>query len=1424
MDSMEYVVKGACPQEFDGVGTESSPNYFSWQIAQGKEEKKDRPVVTPQTKLRQAESLRRLRSIFKSQPIITDESHITKLSECLDESKGTMPKYLARKIRKEKHPKANRPHNLAKALIRSEISNEVGPTLRRLVHKRKPQKRRKQMEEENPINMISRSQDPPAKDNDQAEMTKGKLIPKPVYREKFKENSIFVDHFSPNKVQSDWPWPKHSHRDPHKDHGKHQKLHGSKSSASFLSRTVFRQDVNVSEQKNAQNLEEIAFLGRDVSAVTLHQNKIVLPELFASPPYTPHACSYLCRNDNFDSGVIHTTNEVSARQNDETEQLEKEASQLLAVINGMHNSTWTESHTCKIKNINDLKSELSQYDLCFETLATSMQHFPQTREIIEKARNMYKKAIAETLFAAFQQKEYWERKYSQNMALSKRQYERMKREEYNKRKARNLLRMQLAESLETIHQMRMENARRHMTSGEYVHVCKVGMLILQDHESNHMKLSSQQYEEVQELITVAKLKWEETEEKRQEKLKKIEPMEHCTEKNKVGQTVLDNSMPILCDQECSHILPRDETAEGETNPGFPACMQFLPQNLQSALYDPLGSEKSVQDVVDMHMIERLLNKIGLQVSFLLPRKLDIGNVATTAEEENSQESNWIPRLITRKGEPDGQALLQRELKKVIGPLEEQIQQLTFDGNEREKKIARDKESMKKLEHDLVEANKEKKSNSNALKKINTLLSISKAENEAIRPKLEYHDKKLVEVYKSLSMTREMQSDQFGNDEMSQYINSLTTDLETLMQKTSTLLKNIEPKPRSEEHIRSELDIAMQSKPLVRTTDHSTSTTEDQDNIDGIEYQWKRNDLPIDGATKKIYALQKEDVGQKISVAMSYTTPSGDKRGSVKSIPTGDIQPAQTVFRALSADSNSGVNLKNMSSSDNEVANLLQQKLKDITNEISQARDKIKSLKKDEAKNISIIQSLEAKIDELNLKHAEITSELKKCAQTDCTKEAAFQDATHLMQIDGVAQEGHVLAANIAEFALEAFADIHQTVTTKKSENIWDERKHIRKVPKIPPREACTPTKHMNETPRILRAENDKNRVAPYDRVQRSKEMQGVKTVGEGKAKDLLASFAEHTGLFDQFSEDNMDSMMHYMDVINFKKGDWLIKQGEEASWTGFILQGTVDVHVEGPGVVAQMHQGEIMGEMAYLSGAKRSASCIGATDGIMAAIPFDKLDNIHEEDPELSMKLQRALALASMEKIEENHKRQVAKLTEEPVKTNDNVMEEKMPIIKNSQDNGGKRKEKRKTGWTKARKKIVGRGIIKRDKKEFMGSSNTEIFYRNMVAQHKKTAKEMEEEATKLKEKTDKQKQKLRMEEVLRKGQDKKMKKMEDEIAALKAELERRLLDEEKEEVLDNVNQKSGASIKYEKTSSNILEKFRKKTKGVILARRLGDD
>ena len=88
----------------------------------------------------------------------------------------------------------------------------------------------------------------------------------------------------------------------------------------------------------------------------------------------------------------------------------------------------------------------------------------------------------------------------------------------------------------------------------------------------------------------------------------------------------------------------------------------------------------MQNVVDMNMIERLLDKIGLQVSFLLPRDLDIGN----ATENATYESNWVPRLITKKGEPDGRALLQRELKKATGPLEERIQQLKLDGNERKK--------------------------------------------------------------------------------------------------------------------------------------------------------------------------------------------------------------------------------------------------------------------------------------------------------------------------------------------------------------------------------------------------------------------------------------------------------------------------------------------------------------------------------------------------------------------------------------------------------------------------------------------------------------------------------------------------------------------------------------------------------------------
>ena len=60
----------------------------------------------------------------------------------------------------------------------------------------------------------------------------------------------------------------------------------------------------------------------------------------------------------------------------------------------------------------------------------------------------------------------------------------------------------------------------------------------------------------------------------------------------------------------------------------------------------------------------------------------------------------------------------------------------------------------------------------------------------------------------------------------------------------------------------------------------------------------------------------------------------------------------------------------------------------------------------------------------------------------------------------------------------------------------------------------------------------------------------------------------------------------------------------------------------------------------------------------------------------------------------------------------------------NSVQDGGGNGSSSGSPSKKTRKKIVGRGKLKREKKAFVGSSNTEIFYRSQVEVAKRAAEE----------------------------------------------------------------------------------------------------
>lgn len=371
-------------------------------------------------------------------------------------------------------------------------------------------------------------------------------------------------------------------------------------------------------------------------------------------------------------------------------------------------------------------------------------------------------------------------------------------------------------------------------------------------------------------------------------------------------------------------------------------------------------------------------------------------------------------------------------------------------------------------------------------------------------------------------------------------------------------------------------------------------------------------------------------------------------------------------------------------------------------------------------------------------------------------------------------------------------------------------------------------------------------------------------MNEDKAFDLVEDFCKSNAFFSDFSLENMDSFLHYLDVIHFKKDDVLMKQGEPASWTGFILSGKVDVVIDGVGKVAQMQANETVGEMSYfVADTKRTATIIGAEDGVMAAIPFDKIDHLYEDDPELAVKLQRALALSNFDKQQKaNHRNTVSLIKEFEKKMDESSSmssegynkdgrsgkdldaveeedenEEQYEEVEEEDENGKKVVVRRKIvhkieqghvvpkkrsqrppkqklkSWDKAkrllkqRKTIVGRGVIKREKKSFLGSSNTEVFYRNLVAKHKKSAAESEEASKELEAQVEKQKKKLVSEKVLRRRQNRLIKEMEAEITLLKERLlkyEPDDIDKTENVVSSNDSQEKGLAL-FRKNAKKVL-------------------
>ena len=98
-------------------------------------------------------------------------------------------------------------------------------------------------------------------------------------------------------------------------------------------------------------------------------------------------------------------------------------------------------------------------------------------------------------------------------------------------------------------------------------------------------------------------------------------------------------------------------------------------------------------------------------------------------------------------------------------------------------------------------------------------------------------------------------------------------------------------------------------------------------------------------------------------------------------------------------------------------------------------------------------------------------------------------------------------------------------------------------------------------------------------------------------------------------------------TLALKRGDILVRQGDVADALYFVISGRFAVTMEGRnGVLAEVGQGQPIGEIAFLAGGTRSASVHAMRDSLVLRLARNEFDKLIAALPSISSSLTVTLA------------------------------------------------------------------------------------------------------------------------------------------------------------------------------------------------------
>lgn len=155
-----------------------------------------------------------------------------------------------------------------------------------------------------------------------------------------------------------------------------------------------------------------------------------------------------------------------------------------------------------------------------------------------------------------------------------------------------------------------------------------------------------------------------------------------------------------------------------------------------------------------------------------------------------------------------------------------------------------------------------------------------------------------------------------------------------------------------------------------------------------------------------------------------------------------------------------------------------------------------------------------------------------------------------------------------------------------------------------------------------------------------------------RAADLLSS----RNAVLQLSADEALRVVAHMQLVNFPRGAMLLRQGDDSKLDHLLLllEGEVSVDtsaaaLSGPLTISVLGPGSIIGEMALLDDAPRSANCVTLSPVQAAVLSRKALEGLIDQQPRVAAKLLLGLSARTAERLRAlgEHLQIYAKLVEE---------------------------------------------------------------------------------------------------------------------------------------------------------------------------------